>query len=342
MTRISTIHNDTIITKTPLVSVIIPVFKVASHVEKCTRSLMEQSYHNIEYIFVNDATPDNSIDIVKNIVDNYPDKKDKVRIISHIENKGLPTARNTGLNVAEGEYIFHCDSDDWVDINMIEVLIQRAIMEKSDIVYCDYYLSFNKNERYMKQPVCSTIEEAVRKILSGQMKFNVWNKLIKRSLYLDNQITFPDGRSMGEDMTIIKLFIKAKNISCIQRAFYHYMQTNPNAYTKQVSVPQLEQIHQNTDDIIHYIKKEGKIDCYKNEIQYFKLNVKLPLLIGSDCYMYDLWRDWYPEANAYIGKNPDFSRRIQLLQYAALKKQDWVIKMYNILFTKIVYGFIYR
>lgn len=93
------------------VSIIIPIFKVRNFIERCVCSLFGQTLKEVEYIFVDDATPDDSIEILEACIVRYPERKEQVRILKHEQNQGLPTARNTGLAVATGEYVFHCDSD---------------------------------------------------------------------------------------------------------------------------------------------------------------------------------------------------------------------------------------
>lgn len=192
------------------VSVIIPVYNVGKFIERCVRSLMEQTMDNVEYIFVDDASPDNSIQILQKVIADYPNRRDNVRILTHAENKGLPAARNTGLAVATGEYIFHCDSDDFVEKNLLSTLYETACNENADIVWSDYYISYPNNERYLKQPSYDTPEAALKGMLHGRMKYNVWNKLAKRSLYIEHNIEFPAGYAMGEDMTMMFLFLMQK------------------------------------------------------------------------------------------------------------------------------------
>ena len=195
------------------VSVIIPIYKVEAFIERCAATLMEQTLPEVEYIFVDDATPDNSIVVLEEVIARYPHRKDQVRIVRHAENKGLPAARNTGLALATGEYIFHCDSDDYVELAMLEEMYNTAKERDADIVWCDWYLTFAKNERYMKQPSYETPLEALKAMLSGAMKYNVWNKLVKRSLYVDNNIQLPAGYGMGEDMTMMMLFANAQKVA---------------------------------------------------------------------------------------------------------------------------------
>ena len=115
------------------VSVVIPVFKVRNFIERCATSLFEQTLEDVEYIFVDDASPDDSIEILKECLERYPKRKAQVQILTHEQNKGLPAARNTGLAVATGEYVFHCDSDDWVESTMLEDLYVTAIQNSADI-----------------------------------------------------------------------------------------------------------------------------------------------------------------------------------------------------------------
>lgn len=325
-----------------LVSIIIPVYGVQDHIEKCMHSLLLQSYGNIEYVVVDDCTPDKSIEIVERIIGLYSDRKSSVKIIKHNQNKGLPAARNTGLAEAKGEYIFHCDSDDWIESNMIADMVEVAERDDVDIVYTDFYLSFHQNQRYMSQPTHDNPEKCIGAMLSGKMKFNVWNKLVRTNLYTENNIFFPEGRSMGEDMAMFKLFCHAKRAKHIPKAYYHYMQTNPNAFTKRMSQKQLDDILFNVTESENYIKQVKGQELYKSELNYFKLNMKLPFLMSLDKSLYKLWREWFPESNAFIGLNSDFSIRIKLLQYAAIRKQDWFIKLYNRIVVNFIYGIVYR
>lgn len=208
------------------VSVIIPVYKVEKFVERCVRSLMEQTMDGIEYIFVDDASPDDSILILHKVLVDYPERSEHVKILVHSENKGLPAARNTGLAVAKGEYVFHCDSDDFVEKDLLSTLYEVACCEKADIVWSDYYVSYPNNERYMRQPSYDTPEAALKGMLHGRMKYNVWNKLVKRSLYTEHDITFPTGYAMGEDMTMMFLFSYAHKVAYVGKALYHYVSNN--------------------------------------------------------------------------------------------------------------------
>ena len=323
------------------VSVIIPIYKVELFIERCVVSLMEQTLNDVEYIFVDDASPDGSVNILREVVERYPSRKDYVKIITHRENKGLPAARNTGLAEATGEYIFHCDSDDFVELDMLESLYNKAKECDVDVVWCDFFLSFETNERYMKQLSYTTPNEALKAMLSGAMKYNVWNKLVKRSLYIDNNISFPAGYGMGEDMTMMMLFANARKVAYVPRAFYHYVKLNTGAFSQTYSDRHLVELKHNVQRIVDYMQvKFGS--GIEQELAFFKLDVKFPFLITDDSRKYRVWQEWYPEANKYIGKNKLISARSNALQWLAWKGQFWVVKLYYILINKFIYGVIYK
>ena len=287
------------------VSVIVPVYNVERFIAHCAKSLLEQTLQDIEYIFVNDATPDKSMSVLSGIIANYPERAGHIKILEHSENRGLPAARNTGLSVATGEYIFHFDSDDYADVDMLETLYSTAKKENADIVWCDYHIAYLDSRRYMKQPVYLMSEDALKGMLCGRMKYNVWNKLAKRSLYENGEIRFPEGYAMGEDMTMMKLFAFASKVIYIPQAFYYYVQWNCSSLSHDYSPKHLASIRHNADDIMMFIKKEYG-EKWNMEIFSFQLLMKWQLLLTDKRDSYDLWNKWYPEAPDIFGRTRMF------------------------------------
>lgn len=218
------------------VSVIVPFYGVEKYIARCTESLMCQTMQDgIEFIFVNDATKDSSLDVLKKVLSEYPERKEQVTILHHEINKGLPAARNTGLVAAKGKYIYHCDSDDYLEKDALEVLYMKAEENNADIVWGDFYEIMSGGNRYKKQPAYSNPLDAVKGMLTGEMDYNVWNKLVRRDLYLANNISFPAGYAMGEDLTMIMLFSSALNVAFVSKPVYYYDKTNPGAMTYSMS-----------------------------------------------------------------------------------------------------------
>ena len=323
------------------VSVIVPIYKVEAYIEHCARSLFEQTLQNVEFIFVDDATPDDSIAILEETIKQYPQRRSQVKIIHHSENKGLPTARNSGLQVATGEYIFHCDSDDYVDSSAFEKLYEAAVTNKADYVWCDWYLAFPQSKRYMQQLSCQTSEETLRGVLAGGMKYNVWNKLVKRSLYIDNDISFPDGYGMGEDMTMIRLLACAKHVTYVPSALYYYVKREGEAFTNTWTDKHIDSVRHNTQITIDFLKQRFS-SSLDREIAWFKLNVKLPFVISNNKQLYKLWTESYPEANKHIWTNKQLSWRIRLLQLFASRRWFYLVRLHYALIYKLIYGIIFK
>lgn len=317
-----------------IISVIIPIFHVESFIERCVRSLMEQTMKDVEFIFVDDCSPDNSVMVLERVLNDYPQRKGQTRILHHETNRGLPAARNTGLEAAQGEYIFHCDSDDYLERDALEQMYNKAVETHADIVYSDWYLSFPRKKRYMCCPEYPTKEEVLRGLLHGTMKYNVWNKLVKRTLYDD--IRFPEGHGMGEDMTIILLFAKTRRITYLSKATYHYVRQNENAFTASHSETSYIDQKYNADRTIAAL--QGEVP--DGDIAAFKLNVKYPFLISNNKADYERWQAWYPEANTFIPSH-QVSHRAQWLETCAARRWYLALWLHHLLITKIVYGIIY-
>ena len=121
------------------ISVIVPIYGVEQYIERCARSLFEQTLDAIEFIFVDDCTTDNSMDVLHRVIADYPQRKDHVTIIKHETNKGLPQARKTGVQVAKVNMLHIVIA--MIGLNMYEVLYEYATSGHYDIVYSDYYVS---------------------------------------------------------------------------------------------------------------------------------------------------------------------------------------------------------
>lgn len=324
----------------PKVSVIVPIYKVQDFIEHCVTTLFEQTLENIEYIFVDDCTPDDSVKILENVLLRYPNRKDAVRIVHHEQNRGLPAARNTGLELAHGDYIFHCDSDDYVEYDMLESMVVAAEENNADLVWCDWYLTFEKKERYMKEPEATSQEDVIKNVLSGVMKYNVWNKIIRRSIYHEQHVKFPEGYGMGEDMTMIRLLPHIHTVKYLPRALYHYVRTNVEAFTHKISDKHLAALKYNIELTAEYLNTFCN-NKYNLEIQYFLQNVKLPFLISDDQTNYNIWQELFPDSNTFIWSNKKMSLRTRILQLCAMRQQYWILKLYYII-NRVLYKIVYR
>ena len=164
----------------PLVSIIVPVYGVERYIERCAVSLFEQAYKDIEYIFVNDATPDQSIDVLRRVMERYPERAKAVKIVEHPHNKGISAARNTGVDNATGEYLWQVDSDDYIATDAVEKWVEATERHNADIVICDVNIVTVKGITTEIVQYDNKIDY-IRRMLQHTEKCAHWNKFYKRA-----------------------------------------------------------------------------------------------------------------------------------------------------------------
>ena len=216
------------------VSVCIPVFGVEKYIERCARSLFEQTMQEgIEFIFVNDCTPDRSIELLRQVLEEYPHRKEQVKILHHEKNRGLVAARKTGLAAACGDYIIHCDSDDWVDKDFYEKMYLKAVEEEADVVYCNFREFFaNGHTSFTKIPHYASCELFLKDLLQGKMHCALWNKLFKRDIALDPTMQTPDDICLSEDyLRTAQMLLRCKRITQCNDTCYNYRRDRISSYT---------------------------------------------------------------------------------------------------------------
>lgn len=283
------------------VSVVIPIYNVELYIERCVRSLMEQTLINVEFIFVNDCTPDGSIDILRSVLAEYPIRKKQVRIVNHDENKGSAAVRNTGLEYASGQYIIYCDSDDWVEKDIYEKLLRKAIETSADIVGCDFYDDYVDNSIIRKQLFPQDSKECVKRMLRGELHCSTWNKLVCRDLYKRHKISFTEGVNMWEDVSVmIPLCYHANKIAYVSEPLYHYIHYNTSSYTYSVSRTSLKNLIVSINILESFFDTQQSMAIFEKDLCYMKLTVKLNLLLGSRGELQKKWNRLYPSANRYI------------------------------------------
>ena len=209
------------------------------------------------------------------------------------------------------------------------------------MVWCDWYLTFAESERYMRQPEYATATEALRAMLAGAMKYNVWNKLVRRSLYTENHILFPAGYGMGEDMTMMRLAACARKVAYVPHAFYHYVKTNTNSFCQTYSERHLQELRHNVGETAAFVLNRLGTE-WEREVAFLKLEAKFPFLISDGRQgEYRRWTEWYPEANAYIMQNKSVSLRSRMVQWLAAHNFFAAVRIYNWALTTL-YKVMYR
>lgn len=257
----------------PLVSVLVPIYNVEKYIERCARSIFEQAYEDLEIIFVNDCTPDNSVGVLRKVLAEYPNRIAQTQIINHEKNLGLAGARLTGLKTSTGKYIQNIDSDDYIDKNMISDMVALAEQENADITICDFmYVYTNKKEHIYVNPPLDPLS-CLECVLVGIVHSSVCNKLIRRDLFINNRIHQFVGLDLREDFSVLyKLVYYCKRIAYLPKAYYYYRQNASsmvNNYNEKSGKSGLLLI----DDLSHFIEKErlGEIDSRLKEMVNYKI-----------------------------------------------------------------------
>lgn len=260
----------------PLVSIIIPIYKVECYLHRCVDSIINQTYTNLEIILVDDGSPDSC----PQICDEYASKDNRIVVI-HKKNGGLSDARNTGLNICRGDYISFVDSDDWINEQYIEILLKTAITENADIsigenIKTNGNLSFKEKRNYTKS--FSSEEALLYLFKKNHTAFTIsCGKIYKKSLF-DN-IRFPIGKFHEDEFTTYILYYNAKKIIYTSEILYYY--------------------YQRTGSIASTRHPWDVLDYLEQRYIFFKKNEKkelLPFLLPPLCWQH-LCAYWFEYKN---------------------------------------------
>ncbi|MGE9980195.1 glycosyltransferase family 2 protein [Prevotella sp. SGI.167] len=215
-----------------LVSIIVPVYKAEKYIHQCIDSLLAQTYKNIEVILVDDGSPDHC----GKICDEYAAKDCRVKVI-HQQNGGVSVARQTGIDHATGEYSIHADPDDWVELNMIEELVAKAVANNADMVICDFYRESKSDRIHVCQNPGNDLSASavLRKILSQQLHGSCWNKLVNRSRIEGIGFTPEDLCILEDELYNIRILARKIKVSYLPKALYHYRIDNENSLCNTIS-----------------------------------------------------------------------------------------------------------
>lgn len=303
------------ITANTKISIIVPIYKVEKYIERCARSLFEQTLDDIEFIFISDCSPDNSVSIVKKIIQQYPQRLSQVRFLSNDSNKGLAYTRQRGVDAARGEYIAHCDSDDWVEPEMYELLLNEANRTDADIVCCNYveeYSHFHLNVKY------TYLEEdfkIIQQSFPNRLNSAVWNKIIRKKLYVSHHIRWFEGVNMQEDLGVtLRLRSLSKKTVIVPYLLYHYNLQNTEAMTH---APRLDYV--NEQILCAKLLTNWFDNNKKNEYAYLLERIrfwsKVPLIIHYSIFDSKKWKLIFPETNNLtwrLSKGMSFYNRVAI------------------------------
>lgn len=247
------------------ISVIVPVYKAEKYLHRCVDSILAQTFTDFEVLLIDDGSPDRSGEIC----DEYAQKDSRVRVF-HKENGGVSSARQCGIDNAQGEYTIHADPDDWVEPNMLEELYAKAKEDDADMVICDFYVNNVDRQIYKKQKPSALEHETVLRELFQQLHGSCCNKLVRRTCYSDYKVQFPKEFNLYEDLFVNTCFlINPIKVSYHPKAFYHYViSASDTSVTKKVDLKTVEENERFVASMLSVIKNPAVKGMFLNNSSY--------------------------------------------------------------------------
>ncbi len=211
------------------VSILVPVYNAEQYIERCARSLFEQTYDNLEFVFVDDCSPDRSISILLDVVRDYPNRADQMRLVRNESNRGLATSRNITIEHASGEFLCFVDADDWLDLDAVELFVRKQQSSEADIVYGNALMHTSKGDSLLKEGDYADKHELMlcySRFTPGY-KMVLWRRLIRASLFSEHGIKAIAGLNYAEDKHLLPQVAFFADVIChLDTVIYHYNRLN--------------------------------------------------------------------------------------------------------------------
>lgn len=244
----------------PLITICVPIYGTEAFIEKCFLSIYNQTYKNIEMVFVDDCTKDNAISVLESVVAKH-EASERVKIIRHTNNKGLAGSRITGIQHATGDYLFFLDSDDTILENAIQKLVERAVASDADIVEGNFlYVTSDGTEKVVKKRIFEDKNEYIHNLVSmSGIPVSVCAKLYNRRLFDIYGTFFQEGIDDGEDyVTTPRIVDKAQTIEFIDDIVYIYYISNRTSYSHSLSWVKVEHMREAFNLLTNYFSNHSE------------------------------------------------------------------------------------
>ena len=272
-----------------------PIYKVEQYLEKTLDSIFTQTYPYLDYVFVDDCSPDSSLQVLVNTISKHHIDEVRYTIISHVQNEGIAVSRNDCLTHAKGDYVFFVDSDDWIEKNAVEQMVSATNSGEVDIVGCDFMKDFRFGQTtYHLENYGVTCVDYLKKCINYDIATVLWKLLIRRRLFMNFSIS---PINIGEDYIIsIKLFYYAKSFVSLNKAFYHYVQYNQNRLSFQC----LRSINDHikcVEEVERFLKEKNFLDAdLQQRLLLRKFNIKSNFVLNKKLQNENLYKNTFPEA----------------------------------------------
>lgn len=276
----------------PKVSIIVPVYKAEAYLHRCVDSILAQTFTDWELLLIDDGSPDKSGEIC----DEYTKKDSRIRVI-HKKNSGVAAARQDGLELSQGEYIIHADSDDWMEPQTLLELYTVAQQEKADVVLCDYYIVNGDFKTYVKQkPTQISNNDRIIKDFTRNLLGSLWNKLVRRECILKYNVHFIPEINYSEDLLFCyQLFVNPVKTVYLGKAFYNYVMQD-SSITHNLSRKNINARLKAYEQMKIILCKP----CFSEDLQAFKFDIVIDA-IKSGLYNVKEIANMYADCKLLIG-----------------------------------------
>lgn len=284
-----------------------PIYNVEQYLEKALISVFTQTYKNIEYVFVIDGSPDNSLQVLKDTIKKCDIESVRYTIIKHEKNEGIAKSRSDCIAKAKGDYVYFVDSDDWIENDTIEQMVTATLGGVIDIVGCDFMKDYiTGNSSYHHEDYADNSKDNMLKCLNYDIATVLWKLLIKKSLFENFAISLIN---IGEDYIMsIKLYYYANTFTALNRAFYHYVQYNQNRLSFQSQRSIYDHI-KCVNEVENFLLDEK---CYNADVKHRlllrKFNIKSNFVLNKSLMDEQAFKCTFPESKG-MWREMNYSRK---------------------------------
>lgn len=303
----------------PSVSVIVLVYNVEEYIAQCARTLFGQTIEDVEYVFVDDCSPDRSMEVLGKVLEEeFPERHSQVKILHNERNFGQAYSRRRGIEASTGKYTIHCDSDDWQELHMLERMFREADKYDADAVVCTWF----KDMEPIPSKYIRTGENIRDLILDDMVAVGeiqpLWRYMVKRELY-SQDIVFPVFNQGEDHALMVQLIWNSKSVYCVDEPLYHW-RTNLASVTRDPSVQGVERRFEgdcaNARLVEAFLVEKGVHERFASQLAALKLLCMFdlrPLLREGKAI--ERWRQEFPEIKGKVlfNKNIIFTHKIEYL-----------------------------
>lgn len=290
------------------VTILMPIYKVERYLEKTLCSIFNQTYPYLDFVFVNDCSPDNSLSVLQDTIAKHEIESNRYLIVNHPQNEGIAVSRADCIANAKGDYVYFVDSDDWIERDAVEKMVVATRDGIIDIVGCDYMKDHILGKTtYHHDYYADSCRENLYRCLNYDIATVLWKLLIRRRLFDNFQIT-PHVDIVEDYIMSVKLYYYAKSFVALPQAFYHYVQYNQARVSLQTLWSVTMHI-KGVEEVEQFCKEKGLYDeSVAHKLLMRKFNIKSNFVLNKQLLDFNAYQNTFPEAKG-VWREMNYSKK---------------------------------